>query len=376
MARCLLESIDAPVKLSYFTMAYLYTNGHFEAPDYGFYFIMDMPAKAKSFFNLLSYDASILDTLEISYNDLYPLLPVATTETIVSDENILDYIQKTGQYALISAQPTDPAVIPIEAAAAYEEKTKQYLHLLRAFSKGFFINVSNISKNEEQVIHLLDDLISRGGVNPEHLDLWVQRLVIPNFYEPNGTPRRVQEIAFQQQIFKWIKEDLLRNPLIPLPYNDILPGASQPPKTDAEKTYFYYHHFIPQLLYFWTSSRSINMDYKHTIQFILNDPMDIPATDYAKKYEVLNTHPLAHTCSKTMDIPTYLIDLQKQKKNPAESIDQLFQRIREDRMIATYLNAHNDRWKTILLKRLCTSMYQSQGFGMAGGATRRWKYKK
>jgi hypothetical protein len=376
LARCVLESIDAPVKLSYFTMAYLYTHGHFEAPDYGFYFIMDMPGKAKSFFNLLTYDASIIESLDMSYNDLYPLMPTTVSGEIVSGENILDYIQKTGKYALISAQPTDPAVIPIADAAIYEEKTKQYLHLLRAFSNGFFINVSNISPNEESAIHLLDDLISRGGVNPEHLNQWVQRLVVPNFYEPNGTPRRIQEIAFQQQIFKWMKEDLLGNPLIPLPYADILPDASQPPKTDAEKTYFYYHHFIPQLLYFWTGSRSINMQYKHTIQFILNDPMDVPATQYAKKYELLNAHPVAHTCSKTMDVPTYLIDLQKQKKNPAESIEQLFQRINEDRMMATYLNAHNDRWKTILLKRLCTAMYQSQGFGMAGGGVRRRKYKK
>lgn len=378
MARCFLEHIELPVKLSYFTLAYLFTNGHFQPDDYGFYFMMDMPNAAKSYVNLLAYDASIIDALDMTENDVYPLAgsraspasPKASPKAITAD-TLIPYIHRFGQYALLSVQPGDPPVIPPEDAAKYEATTAQYRSYLAAWAKGFFIQIYHTKASEETTIRLIDPLISTGGTPDLHqLAHWVKTLVVPQFYEINGTPKRNQEIAFQQIIFQWVIHDLLGNPLLPLPYDAILPEGTPPPTTPEAKKRFYYTQFIPQLLYFWTGSRTLNMSYKHTVQFILNDPTDIPDTapaKYTKKYERLNAHPLAHTCSKTLDIPTYLIDLSRQKR-PGESLEQLFQRIKEERMVRTYLNALNDRWKTILLRRLCTAMYQSHGFGMAGGA--------
>lgn len=378
MARCFLESIEAPVKLSYFTLAYLAGNRHMEPEDYGFYFAMDMPAAASSYINLLSYDASVIDSLEMTENDVYPLAPSGNPKTITAT-TLIPYIYAFGKYSLTVVQPGDPAVIPLEDAAKYAAAGEQTIAMLNAWTRGFFVNVGTARAPVETIVRLIDPLISTGGsTDPALLKHWAKHCVRLVLYPYNNTLKRTTENASQVQIYFWVKEELLGNPLLPLPYDAILPEGVPPPTTPEAKKRFYYTQFIPQLLYFWTGSRTIHTGYMHTIQFILNDPTDVPATApnrFAKKYQLLNAHPVAHTCSKTIDLPTYLIDFSRQKaKYPGDTLEQIYQRIPEERLLlstlSSYLNEKNNRWKTILLRRLCTAMYQSHGFGMAGGRAR------
>ena len=353
-SRCLLVNIQAPVKLSYYTLASL-RNTTISETDYSFYFIMDCFPKAKVLFNLLSEDPSLLEHIGMEFNDQYPLLDPYQPISI-NEETILKYISLTGKYVLTTLNGTDVSNIEKIEKPNYKKKREKYFKLLKAFNDGFFINAYGIFLEKDIGIYLLDNLICQGDeIKINELDDFVMNYVKPEYSQDNGTPKRRLEIQREGQIFNWFQQ-LLLDPTIKLPYDVMIADPSKYPNTDVDKKHFYYKHFIPKLIYFWTSSRSINKEYIHTIHFEFNDPTD--ETDFDRKYSKLNSFPKSHTCSRTLDLPIYLLDLSKEEFKAKSDIE----------IVNDYLNNKTSTsWKEVLLRRLCIAVYQTSGFGMAGG---------
>lgn len=370
ISRCLLSSVEMPMKLSYFTLAYLYTNNHFEMNDYGFYFSMDHLPKAKPLLNLLTYDPSILEDVGLEFNDQYPLAQINEPKKphkkekeqrkhFIHSSNILDYINRTGKYVLTTLNINDETVIGIEARKTYKQKREMYMDLLESFNKGFFINIYGTFSVEQLTIYMVDTLLCQGGVAIGDLNDFVKKNLKAIYSQDDGTVTRKQEIDKQKKIVQWFKH-LLTHP-IELPYDEFIPDSAHHPKTSKEKKDYYYRSFLPKLISFWSSSRSINMDDSYTLDFKLNDPIG-----HAHMAHQLQMFPIAHTCSKTLDIPTYLIDL---KKDAHETWETYFKRINIYGIINDYLDSTSDDFINILLSRLCKAIYETSGFGMAGGTT-------
>ena len=68
--------------------------------------------------------------------------------------------------------------------------------------------------------------------------------------------------------------------------------------------------------------------------------------------------PKSHTCSKTLDIPIYLMNMDR----------AVFETQPATNWVDSYLQTKETTlWKKEFLRRLCIAIYQTSGFGMAGG---------
>jgi hypothetical protein len=375
----LLMGIEIPVKLSYFTLGYLYSN-ELSLDDYGFYFLMDIPSKAKPLYQLLKEDPDTLEYVGLEFNDQYPLISIDTPvkphkqereqlRSLVTKNNIIEYINKTGNYVLTTTNINDPPGIDVEMRKTYKSKREYYMTLMKSFKKGFFINVRGMFPAGSTTVNVLDSLLNRGGINIENLNKLLNNYkIIPVYSENNGTAERLIEIKQQKKIFNWFY-NLLKNPDADIPYEKYI--NIKEPLTTEQKHNLYYNNFLPQLLYFWTSSRSININEEHQIHFKLNDPRD--QQNLNNKISALNDQIKAHTCFRYIDIPTYNIELPEFSEDTPEDKRnwRSLMASMDDATFNNFIQNHIDSgwkgWKDIIMDKLMLAIYETSGFGMAGG---------
>jgi len=373
----LLMGIEIPVKLSYFTLGYLYSN-ELTMDEYGLYFLMDIPSKAKPLYQLLKEDPDMIEYIGLEFNDQYPLISMDDpnkkldeSQLLVTKNNILNYIKQTGLYVLTTININDPPSIDLTMKKTYKAKREYYMTLLKSFKKGFFINVRGIFSVNMITVNILDTLLNRGGVNINNLKALINNYkVIPVYSEKNGTPERSIEIIQQKKIFTWFY-NLLKNPDSDIPYGKYIKDADK--LSTEEKHNLYYNNFIPQLLYFWTSSRSINVNEEHQVHFKLNDPRDQESIN--NKINALNDQIKAHTCFRYIDLPTYNIELPEfsedtpDEKRNWRSLVSSMDTTTFNNFIKNHIDSGWKGWEQKIMDKLMLAIYETSGFGMAGGNT-------
>ena len=351
-SRCFLMGIELPVKLSYYTMSYLY-NGAQEASNmdqksFGLYFLMDMPSRAGPLINLLKEDPDSLEYTYLEFNDQYPLLEDKKNKA-VTKENVVEFINRTGLYVLNTINMNNIHDFTPEKRAQYKSYREIYRRLLYQFKKGFLINFRGVFSDEQIAINIMDSALNRGGIQKAHVDEIFKKKNMHVIYseiedEMTESEKAVatRENELQKKIIKWFST-LLRKPhelKTKIPY-DIFLTKDKIPKNETQRKDVYYNSFLPHLIYFWTGSRSINPNVVHEIHFINNDPSN--ATSDADKQRLNNTFPISHTCFKYLDLPTY-----NQRKVNGEWDDT--------------------HWEEELMRKITYAIYETQGFGLAGGS--------
>lgn len=382
----LLMGIETPVKLSYFTLGYLYSNELFDK-DYGLYFLMDIPSKAKPLYQLLKEDPYMIEYVGLEFNDQFPLLNLDESKkphiqekiqsrNIVTKNNVIDYINKTGEYILKTININDPPIIDLAMRKSYKTKREYYMTLLKSFKKGFFINVRGMFPVSTLTINMLDNLLNRGGINIDNLNQLISNnKVVAMYSEDNGTPERQIELRQQQKIFNWFI-NLLNNPDADIPYEKYIKNANKLSK--EEKHNLYYNDFLPKLMYFWTSSRSVNIDEVHQVNFKLNDPRDQQSLN--NQINAFNDQIKAHTCFRYIDIPTYNIGLPEFSENTPEdkrnwrTVVSSMDSKKLNEFIENHIQSNWKGWENILIDKLMLGIYETAGFGMAGGKKAAVKY--
>jgi len=353
-SRCFLMGIELPVKLSYYTMSYLYNGAQHpdmvEQKSLGLYFLMDMPSRAGPLINLLKEDPDSLEYTYLEFNDQYPLLEDAKNKA-VTKENVVEFINRTGLYVLNTINMNNIHDFTPEKKAQYKSYREIYKRLLYHFKKGFLINFRGVFSDEQIAINIMDSALNRGGIQKAHVEeIFKKKNMHVEYFDVTDEMADAEKMAvvraidLQKQIIKWFSK-LLRTPHMiktKIPY-DIFLTADKIPKNEEQRKDVYYNSFLPHLIYFWTGSRSINPDVVHAIHFINNDPYS--ATSDAEKQQLNNTLPISHTCFKYLDLPTY-----NQRKVNGEWVD-------------TY-------WEEELMRKITYAIYETQGFGLAGGSRR------
>ncbi|MFZ9376979.1 MAG: hypothetical protein ACO25K_07625, partial [Candidatus Fonsibacter ubiquis] len=302
--RALLLNIEIPVSLSLYTISYLYYKNNIEDDTYGFYYLIDMPDASKSNFKLLEMDPDTLEYVDLNFNDVYPL---NKEDELITQHNVTKYINSVAKYVL--TKPDKP----------------EYIELLDAFSKGFLLKRKFLLDNGITVKYL-DKLLneSGGAINKttlEELIMRTLRIELSELQKPfdEATASREEKekrnkiIAQQVQIKNWFIE-LLRSDGTNFPYEKL---GIEKPATKELQSAFMMSNFLPKLMYFWTSSFNINLFELYTINIYESD---LP-----------NKLPTAHTCAKTIDLPSSY-----------KSFDELFE-------------------------KLATAVYITQGFAFIGG---------
>jgi len=353
-SRCFLMGIELPVKLSYYTMSYLY-NGAQEASNmdqksFGLYFLMDMPSRAGPLINLLKEDPDSLEYTYLEFNDQYPLLEDKKNKA-VTKENVVEFINRTGMYVLNTINMNNIHAFTPEKRAQYKSYREIYRSLLYHFKKGFLINFRGVFSDEQIAINIMDSTLNRGGIQKAHVDEIFKKKNMHVVYSEIEDEMTEAEKAVatrnnehQKKIIQWFST-LLRKPnelKTKIPY-DIFLTKDKIPKNETQRKDVYYNSFLPHLIYFWTGSRSINPNVVHQIHFINNDPSN--ATSDAEKQRLNNTFPISHTCFKYLDLPTY-----NQHKVNGEWDDT--------------------HWEDELMRKITYAIYETQGFGLAGGRRR------
>jgi len=346
--------------------------------EYGLYFLMDIPSKAKPLYQLLKEDPDMIEYIGLEFNDQYPLISMDDpnkkldeSQLLVTKNNILNYIKQTGLYVLTTININDPPSIDLTMKKTYKAKREYYMTLLKSFKKGFFINVRGIFSVNMITVNILDTLLNRGGVNINNLKALINNYkVIPVYSEKNGTPERSIEIIQQKKIFTWFY-NLLKNPDSDIPYGKYIKDADK--LSTEEKHNLYYNNFIPQLLYFWTSSRSINVNEEHQVHFKLNDPRDQESIN--NKINALNDQIKAHTCFRYIDLPTYNIELPEfsedtpDEKRNWRSLVSSMDTTTFNNFIKNHIDSGWKGWEQKIMDKLMLAIYETSGFGMAGGNT-------
>jgi hypothetical protein len=298
--RALLLNIDIPVSLSYYTLSYLYYKNNIEDDTYGFYYLIDMPNASNNYFKLMEMDPETLEYVDLHFNDVYPL---SNNDELITKDNISKYINNIGKFIL--TRPDQP----------------EYIQLLEAFYKGFLLKRSFLINNGISIKYL-DKLLneSGGAISEKNLEKLIKHKLKFEFSKeleesalPEEKEKRLKLIKHQEQIKEWFIE-LLNTDGSDFPYEKL---GFENPGTNELQTQFMLSNFLPKLLYFWTSSYNINLNEKMIINIYDSD--------------VPNKLPSAHTCVKTIDIPSAY-----------SSYNELFE-------------------------KLATSVYNTQGFAFAGG---------
>uniref|UniRef100_A0A6C0CR86 HECT domain-containing protein n=1 Tax=viral metagenome TaxID=1070528 RepID=A0A6C0CR86_9ZZZZ len=297
--RALLLNIEIPFSFSYYTISYLYYKNNIQEDTFGFYFLLDMPNASKDYFKLMEIEPETVEYVGLEFNDTYPL--IEKNETI-TNKNLPQFINTIGKYILLN--PAEP----------------EYQELLEAFSKGFILKREFLIENGI-TIRYLDKLLneSGGSINERNLDKLINNKlnietssVLENSTEEQET-KRLRLIEHQLQIGKWFV-DILNTDGSDFPYEKV---GIEKPSTLEKQTEFMLKDFLPKLFYFWTSSYNINILEKHILKLYESD--------------ILNKLPTAHTCVKTIDIPSSY-----------NSYEELFE-------------------------KLAIAVYNTQGFAFAGG---------
>lgn len=299
--RALLLNIDIPVSLSYYTLSYLYYKKNIQDDTYGFYYLIDMPNASKDVFKLMEMDPDTLEYVDLHFNDVYPL--DKNNDELITKDNIGKYINSMAKYVL--TKPDQP----------------EYIELLEAFYKGFLIKRSFLINNGIGIKNL-DKLLNESGgvISYKKLEKLIENKLVFEFSKelqetalPEEKEKRAKLIKHQEKIKEWFIE-ILNTDGSDFPYEKL---GFENPGTEELQTQFMLSNFLPKLLYFWTSSYNINLSDTYTVNLYESD---IP-----------NKLPSAHTCVKTLDIPSSY-----------SSYNELFE-------------------------KLATSVYNTQGFAFAGG---------
>jgi hypothetical protein len=369
LCRCMLVGLEIPFKLSFYTLGFLCNPTAKDDSQYTLYYLLDHPEKSAETLGLLKVKPEEFPYLIMNFNTPYPISqedptidprqqqsrqrsqPRQKKTTSVGSpknpdltiENTENFINRTAYYVLSTVDANDPSIIAEEARAEYKKIRRDNLKLLKAFRKGFYIRPEGIAANETVAVNVLDKLLNDGGISAEKFRAWLQSspptIQYPEIDTVNMTPEQVQYLRsiypLQWRAGTIFVNDILGNPSVKLPYDkiegfDTLIQGKSAEEIATIKKEFYFKSFIPNLLYFWTSSRMIHPDKAYKIAFNINDPAHDP--------HALARLPMSHTCFYTLDIPTfYAVDTK-------EGI------------------------RDALLEKLVVAIYKNVGFGVAGGA--------
>jgi hypothetical protein len=298
--RALLLNIEIPISLSYYTLSYLYYKNNIEDDTYGFYYLIDMPDASKDQFKLMEMDPDTIEYVDLNFNDVYPLIK---EDELITKDNVTKYINSIAKYSL--TKPDQP----------------EYKELLDAFFKGFLLKRTFLLDNGIN-IRYLDKLLNESGgtINEKKLKQFIDtRLNFELSKKLDETApfeekeKRAKLIKHQEQIKEWFIK-LLNTNGTDFPYEKI--GIDKPTTEEKQKV-FALSDFLPKLMYFWTSSYNINLFDSYIVNIYQSD--------------IVNKLPSAHTCVKTIDIPSSYT-----------SYNELFE-------------------------KLATAVYNTQGFAFAGG---------
>lgn len=376
LTRCMLAGMELPFKLSYYTLGFLANPAGKNDEQRTLYYFLDLPTKSAETFGILKLAEPEFAHLYLNYNNPYPISQEdpafdpkqqppnpkrtprkkETQKTFGSPKNpeltianAEDFVHRTAAYVLTTLSPSDPAVIPEADRAKYKRVREKNRKLLKAFRSGFYIRPEGISTNETIAVHVLDKLFNDGGISPERHAAWMQStppIVVYSTTNTDPTTTTPEQRQYLNAIYphQWrvadiFLNDILNDPRVPLPFDkiegfDALIAGKSPNDIQKIKKSFYYKSFLPNLLYFWSSSRTIHPTQRYTVSFLINDPAD-PNDPHA-----LARLPMSHTCFYTLDLPTFFA-----------STDRIA--IRD-----------------ALLEKLVIALYKNVGFGVAGGGWR------
>jgi hypothetical protein len=254
--------------------------------------------------------------------------------------NVHEFIYRTAKYVLTTVDSKDPPVIPEEKRKHYKRIRHYNLDLLKAFRKGFYIRPEGIFTNEIVAVHALDKMINSGGIRIDTYRTWLATTPLAVQYpDIDATTLSPEQQAYltslhpqQTLVADVFLKDILANPIVKIPFDKVegfdtyIAGKSRDEIKKIKKQFFL-KSFIPNLFYFWTSSRTINPAVRYSIAFNINDPANDP---YA-----LARLPSSHTCFNTLDLPTF------------------------------YSSQTREGIRDALIEKLVIAIYKNVGFGVA-----------
>jgi hypothetical protein len=390
IGRAMLMGIYMPFSLSFYTLGLFY-NFNKQDPFFNMlYYFLDFPEESKSRLEIMSYDEETIGSLDMNYNDIYPIIDETKPNAPISTNNILEYMELYSDFYL-NAGVYISKDKPLKVVQSQEKKhlkelrnfyvsqRKKYRSCLKQLINGFYIRAQGFFIDELYSVHVLDKMMYNGVLNEDALeDLKKQiQIVYPEIYDhfPDDLKGYYMYLrTFQKDIAEMFVEELL-NPLVKIPYERTqeFKDSREYPKTDDEKKDFYFKSFMPRLLTFWNSTVSIQNDKIYRIQMIVNDPRSTPMTLNSFK-NALGKLPISHTCFTTLDIPTFNIPKDLNKDNVFRQ--EIFDNKTEDKqmdaantfVLTNCLTA--DGFVETLIEKLVIAVYSNVGFGLAGGRGR------
>jgi hypothetical protein len=357
ITRCMLAGLELPFKLSFYTLGYIY-NPHFKPGDmYLLYYLLDHPVKSAETLGLLKVKPEEFQHLYMNFNTHYPITqedpsidpkqnppknPGKSKKAFVISPknpeltlaNVHEFIYRTAKYVLTTVDSKDPVVIPEKKRKHYTRVRRYNLDLLKAFRKGFYIHPEGIFTNEVVAVHVLDKMINSGGIHIDKYSSWLATTsLVVQYPDTDATTHSPEQAAYlnslrpqQTLVADVFLKEILAKPDIAIPFDkvegfDTYIAGKSPKEIKKIKKEFFLKSFIPNLFYFWTSSRTINPAVRYAIAFTINDPANDP---YA-----LARLPSSHTCFNTLDLPTFY---------PSQTREGIRDALMEKLVIAIYKN--------------------------------------
>jgi hypothetical protein len=398
-ARTIMMGLEVPFALSFYTLGMLYNPEH-KDPFYDrLYYWMDYPKESRTRFDLLKYDTETMAELDMRFNDSYAILhqplkknpgsPAAAsaapasqkasarspkTNPRITPKNVLTYVSLYGKYILERGIHEENPTLP-------DKQRKIYMDSLKMMGDGFYINTKGflVNSNEIRAIHILDKMCHSGGLQEADLEVFKRCIRVElSEIEPMMTPQRQAYLRalrpYQEKLAnEWI--NALLNPQVEIPYDKIGElSADKIPKTKEEKLQFYYRSFLPKLLYFWTSSRTLQPKQVYLLKCIVNDPADAEPLTAGRAEAILRKLPISHTCFYTLDIPTFNLQWTDALKKELETATTAVTTNADEDALKSFIEKHciNNVKDSVnaLIEKLVISIYSNVGFGLAGGSRR------
>jgi hypothetical protein len=266
IAFALINKIPLPYHLNRGILAnLLYKPEEITDEEYALFYMLDDASSGSTIVQYQLKDPTTnIEAGGFEFNDdehkLDPTIPEGSSQNNVTTANYRKYLTLYSKYRLIQEKNSDLA--------------------LRAFKEGFFISRQTLRKKEGRdiTISMLDGLITSTELTNEAIDIIEAK--IRQFSRYTG-PR--------EQIARWFIQILRGTPPYPTAFateHSIRTGNDKVPKNHKE--------FIAILMQWWTGIIGFNNNFAYNLNI---------------GTELLS----AHTCSYTLDIPTYtsLDDLYK-----------------------------------------------------------------
>jgi len=432
ITRGLLMGMELSIKLSYFTLSYVYNPGYKHPDMYILYYLLDLPKKSKTVLDLLRFSREDLVGSEMTFNFPYPITqekPVddpkqfkkikqgdtskkalykkllkerraqhkkdlqfhygithssgnSPKNPTITPENIREFLYRTARYSLTTLKQGEPSVVNETERNIYKKQRGFQMKLLKAFHTGFYVPFISVSMNETLGVHILDRMLhsnSYGVDGKVYLD-WAFKDPTPfeiEFVEldEHMTAEEKSYVNVIRLIQKTVAdvflEDIVMNPSLTkdpdfhFPFDkidgfeELIRGKT---KADIQtiKEEFYLKNFLPNLLYFWTSNRSINPNIRYKIDFVINDPRSPNPTGQSIR-TALGRLPGSHTCFNTISLPTFVADFTKEQCESFAQSPEMFNHHLHEALVDM------DKVRKSLVNRLVISLYKNVGFGLAGG---------